>query len=590
MNRVLKNIFTSALVLCSAFIGGVSCSNEGISQNGTGDRELIEVEIAAESVTRTALGDNGHSQWVKGDEIAMWAFNGSNTTFSAQTFTMWKRKEEFTDALFRAKISPMNAGTYTYCALYPIPSNASGTTINYTIPSTQNGEWNPSLDILHAVTNGEELLAGFNDLQLNFKHKIHALKFTIPEGRNHFGHAISQMRIKFAKAVVGTISFDIRNNTATPTLTAASSEIYINFATPVTAGDTFWVYIVPTDLTDCEITFTATDGEEYSYPLTSRALKNCQAGHITPIDLTIDRLRPQQNYTLTINHSQLGEAVTEITSLTLPDGYCFPSLDLNGTTGNITSNGNGTFNVKMFSDIAEALKASSAGNCKMTCGSLNTVGVQGDKCPISNITSTGCTILAPYLLFEDFSGVNSFSSNDAYSEGVINSDYAGVGFLNGWSGARIGASAGQSIRIACRRETATTRKHARVDSAPLSCIRPNSSVSVKVVYDYGMDQEYSGFIGVKAISQTCYMGSVNNNVGTIFSSDNSSGTFVKEFTLKEDNAATWNNVPHKNYDFTCSGCNNTTRIVWRTYPEYYAGASNNTCWLYIDNVRVSIAQ
>lgn len=589
MNRLFTRITLSALIACSALVGAISCSNETISRNGV-EEEHIEVQIAAESVTRTTLGSNGQSQWSKGDKIALWAFSGDNTVISAQPFSMWHRAEDASTALFSAYITPMSAGTYNYAALYPVPTSTSGTTVSYTIPSTQNGEWNPNLDILHAVNSGSELVEGLNDLQLNFKHKVHALKITIPEGRNLFGRAISRMRIAFPKAVAGTISFDVRNNTATPTLTAASSEIYINFATPINAGDSFWVYIVPTDFAGGSVTFTATDGVEFAYPLSSSALKNCQAGHITPIDLTIDRLRPQQDYLLTINTTQLGETVTEINSLTLPNGYCFPSLDLNGTTGNIKSNGNGTFTVKMFSDIAEALKSVTSGSCKMTCGSYNTVGVQGDKCAMSNLTSTGCTIMAPYLLYEDFSQVGSFSSNDAYSGGVINSDYAAVAFLDGWSGARIGASAGLSIRIACRRETATTQKHARVDSAPLSCIRPNSSVSVKVVYDYGMDQDYGGFLGVKAIGQTCYMGSINDNVGTLFSSDASNGTFVKEFFIEEDDAASWNNVPHKNYDFTCTGCNNTTRIVWRTYPEYYGGASNNTCWFYIDNVRVSIAQ
>ncbi len=590
MNRLFVQFASLTAIACSALVALTSCADESLSQNGI-EREYIDVEIAAEAVTRTTLGDNGQSQWSKGDKIVLWAYSGDNAVFSAQPFTMWHRMEDFANALFKATISPMGAGSYNYHALYPIPTSTSGTTVSYDIPATQSGEWQGDLDILHASAEGSELVAGLNDLTLNFKHKIHALKITIPEGRNLFGRSLSRMRIKFPKAVAGTISFDLRNNTAAPTLTAASSEIYLDFATPKGAGDTFWVYIVPTDLTGGEIIFTATDGVEYSYPISTTALKSCQAGHITPIDLTINTLRPQQDYTLTIDHTQLGEPVTEITSLTLPDGYCFPSLDLNGTTGNITSNGNGTFNVKMFSDIANALQSSTSGNCKMTCGSLNTVGVQSDKCPISNISSTGCTIKAPYLFFENFSGVTSFSSNDAYSStGILNRDYAGVGFLNGWSGARVGASAGLSVRIACRRETATTQKHARVDSAPLANIRSGSSVSVKVVYDYGMDQDYGGLWGVKAIGQTCYMGSTNDNVGTLFSSDASNGTFVKEFYIKEDDAASWNNVPHKDYDFTCTGCNNTTRIVWRTYPEYDGGASNNTCWFYIDNVRVSIAQ
>ena len=108
-----------------------------------------------------------------------------------------------------------------------------------------------------------------------------------------------------------------------------------------------------------------------------------------------------------------------------------------------------------------------------------------------------------------------------------------------------------------------------------------------MVYDYGMDQEYGGLIWTKAIGQTCYEGRTTNL--SALSSGSEDGTFESDFFISEDNNASWNNIPYsRSYSFT--GCITGTRLSWRTYPESYAGTSNNTCWLYIDNIRVSIVQ
>jgi hypothetical protein len=39
-----------------------------------------------------------------------------------------------------------------------------------------------------------------------------------------------------------------------------------------------------------------------------------------------------------------------------------------------------------------------------------------------------------------------------------------------------------------------------------------------------------------------------------------------------------------------ANCGSTTRLTWLTTNEHKAGATNGTFWLYIDNVKVSIAK
>ena len=84
----------------------------------------------------------------------------------------------------------------------------------------------------------------------------------------------------------------------------------------------------------------------------------------------------------------------------------------------------------------------------------------------SNTTTAYLTV--PYLFYEDFSSVESFSSNDAYKTSNAGSKDA-YSFLSGWTGGRIGAEAGQSVRIACRRETSADYP-ARIDSAPITAL------------------------------------------------------------------------------------------------------------------------
>ena len=193
----------------------------------------------------------------------------------------------------------------------------------------------------------------------------------------------------------------------------------------------------------------------------------------------------------------------------------------------------------------------------------------------------------PWLLFEDFSGVESFSSNDNYATSSAGSKSA-VSFLDGWTGGRIGASQGECIRIACRRETSSDY-NARVDSKPVFTIK--KAVSIDVSFDYGANNKYGGIsiITNGDVGQTLHLGYVTST--DAYKSGDDTGVFqdgnsfyIKEYTGSYTNLP--NSITMTIDDFPAGS---TNRITWRTIIEHQAGTHNTTAWLYIDNVKVKIS-
>ena len=208
---------------------------------------------------------------------------------------------------------------------------------------------------------------------------------------------------------------------------------------------------------------------------------------------------------------------------------------------------------------------------------------------------TDITLTVPYLLYEDFSTVGDISSNDTYTSGFSTGSKEGVSFLNGWSGGRIGASAGTAIRIACRRETSADYP-ARVDTAPLSGLKEGANVSVSWTFDYSMDRQEGGLaISMPLLGQQVYLGSTTTQ-GAIESGANfytsgiggQNGSFPVNFYLNEVGGS-YTTISNT-YNYVMANCGSTTRLIWLTTNEHKAGATNGTFWLYIDNVKVSIAK
>lgn len=206
----------------------------------------VEVRIAPPpATTRTVLGDDGvTTEWIKGDRIALWAFSdGGSAVFEREPFTFWSNKTGNRGAFFVGSIPAMPTGTYRYYAAYPYPESVSGSRVTYEIPAEQDGTWRGELDIMLASASAPELvpadpdrLDDVNELALGFSHKIHALKVTVPGGRNLFGRPVTMLRVRFPRPVTGRMTWDLAAPDAAPSMEGAGDAVTLRFARPVGRG------------------------------------------------------------------------------------------------------------------------------------------------------------------------------------------------------------------------------------------------------------------------------------------------------------------------------------------------------------------
>ncbi len=609
MNRVIKSVLLSAAAALAAV--AASCSKDdpfGPTPEG-GNPGLIEVRIAAPATrsgeaatrgigeatmnptvvadgtctaeeempqTRLAFDDETLTvRWTKGDRIALWSYGNGAAAFENVPFAFWYPREDPTQGLFTGRVNAMAAGTYDYYAACPLPEAAAGTKVTYTIPEIQNGRQNNNLDIMLAKTAAAELREEvLNNVTLRFRHKVHALKVTIPEGKNHLGRPIEKLRIEFGRPVAGRMTWDLANPDAAPESAGAATGITVVFDTSVDEGDTFWVYAAPADLTGQPVRFVATDGTEFSWPLTSTGFRNCAAGTITPVKLTIGELRPRQEFRLTVDPAHLGEPVTQIDSIVMPEGYEFPSLELLNTQRAVVANADGTFRVDVFSDQAFAGIA----QVGLGVGSENTEGVYGKRCAVSAATADGCTVEAPYLFYEDFSET---TTNGTYADenGGSAQEMTDAG-LPGWTGSRWKTDL-QSLEFRSYIGSSTfigrqDNKYGRVDTPPLP-LRSGKTVALFVSYDIGATSNSKCTFGTTTRSGPIAGGRGYDNRTP---PENEVESFVPDASGSPTNMPT-----HK--DYTIRNCVSGTRLSW--FGTYNSGTvTAKTFYFYMDNVRVTI--
>lgn len=554
----------------------------------------VEVRIAPPpATTRTALGDDGvTTEWIKDDRIALWAFSDSGSAvFEREPFTFWSNKTGNRGAFFVGSIPAMPTGTYRYYAAYPYPESVSGSRVTYEIPAEQDGTWRGELDIMLASASAPELvpadpdrLDDVNELALGFSHKIHALKVTVPAGRNLFGRPVTMLRVRFPRPVTGRMTWDLAAPDSAPSMEGTGDAVTLRFARPVGEGDSFWVFIAPGDMRGGEVLFTASDGTEFTWPLASGAFGDCTAGRITPVNLTLPEIRPSHDFRIAVDPVNLGEAVTEINSIVCPEGYVFPSLDNSNRTERVTPNGDGTFSVRIFNDMGTGFPDNTV---SMTVGSANAEGVFGRRCEVRDVTASGCTIMAPYLFFEDFTDT---SFNDAHAEDDNGSELSGAGLV-GWTGTRWKVDQ-QSLEFRTHIGSAAgpSGKYGRVDSPPLP-LRAGSSVKVALHYEIGAAFSSGASTLVNYIHPDCLFG-LSTDLGTPSGGSNGNQNYpeirVEEFRLDKDGSPT-NQPTHK--DNNISEVRKGMRLTWFGYfqrTSNWAAVTGADFYYYLDNIRVTI--
>lgn len=580
MNRIFTILSALSLLL-------VSCEQfETPTFNNSNEGKVRVTITSGTPQSRTSIAENGLSTtWCNDDQIAVWASNGSSNVLNAQPFAVYYAMGSYVE--FTADINPMGDGNFTYYSTHPLPASISGTTATFPIERLQQGSFDGSNDILVAYpTTGLALDNEEAEVSLTFKHKMHSLRMFVPDDVEGMGEPIRRVDITFPTQVVGNVSVDYTSATTPATLSNGSEVVSIEIPEGLSASsdsDRKYAYAIvfPATMNESDqITFTVRSDNYRS--VQSFGARSLSEGGSTPVRLTCT---PDNRTILrfTIGNNFLGEKPIKVT--------------FTAAIGEAVADCATTFDKYGYYDLdVTDLEGLAGQSITVTYESENAIVSQALTLP--NYVAgrvTDITLTVPYLLYEDFSTVGNISSNDDYTSGFSTGTKDGVSFLNGWSGGRVGASAGTAIRIACRRETSADYP-ARVDTAPLSGLKAGANVSVSWTFDYSMDRQEGGVaISMPLLGQYVYLGSTTTqgaiNSGTNFYTSGiggQDGSFPVNFYLNEVGGS-YTTISNT-YNYVMANCGSTTRLTWLTTNEHKAGTTNGTYWLYIDNVKVSIAK
>ncbi|MDO4758364.1 MAG: fimbrillin family protein [Rikenellaceae bacterium] len=564
--------------------------------------------------TRTELGDGDGSagsaqeiRWSVGDRISVWARaeGSSEYTFEAAPFQLATYNEVYSSADFRAALTPMSKGRYTYHAVYPVATTLSGTTATFTLPAMQSGAYDPALDVMTATTTGNALQAHssgefpvqWSEPELSFSHLFHLIRIRIPEGKNYLGLGIKRLDITFPQEVVGTVSFDVTDPENTISWSNLSNKVTVEIdpSHNFDAGEEYiWLHVKPTTL-DGTICFVAyNEAGVMASEISTTVQKSLEAQRITPIALTIPE-SPLAPITYIDIHEVANNLGEDWQTMTL-SGYSFvvPYSYSTTSTMQITPNAEDRYMVAIAAD------PSTMG------GALLPLQYESEHCLFDDPITLPSTVVAdafnridkqvPYVFEEDFSGITSSFENGTVHKTSDAGEYDAIALsqygLNDWYGARVGGAAGLNLRICSRMEMGlwvTNKNKGRVDTPVLSRLKSGANATIIVSYDYAGDRYESvgsgGFPVYSAGTSTSVVEKGDNEIENVVISGQ-----VLAIDGPNANGTYYGNTPHHT-SFNASGCANTTRVCWYLTNNRSAEfAGNGMYWLYIDNVKVQIAQ
>ncbi len=597
MNMTKHRISTSLFCMFSMLL--FSCiQTDGVEgQISRTDKISVLLGQPLNVTSRTSIADDGRTaEWASGDEIALWATDpDGNKALDGDVFTMWRFDDHFNEAVFTADIVPMPAADYTYHAVYPIPERMEGDKAHFTLASEQTADgFAGAYDILVAepVSGGALTDRNINELGFNFKHKMHALKITIPQGANLFGMPVHRIDFEFASNVTGEVAVDITDPYAPASLINGSRRLTVNIPQGLSEGGSVWAMIFPADLSG-EISYTAYSGINASHKFTTTISKVADEAHITPLSIRV----PEPAITtisLSIGVNNLGEDVRTL-SVVNENGMTLKTFNIN--SANVYNmKYNGSFDGAQFSGKTFTARFESDNAIVERKFTMPTVTAYE--------TTTVAPIDVPYLLFEDFSGMTgTVDKNDGYVNTTTDQGVGGIlladNSLAGWNGSRIGGRAGLCVRINARYEglVGAGRYCGRLDTPALSRLKSGSSVKLKVDFDAGYYYKDGPQVDDANNTEVAYMlagvhtsaesqtldGSNQNGIGN---TSYRTPYFVNNYGA-EDFDKTF-----PTYSFTVEGCSPSSRIVWwaATERQSVSVGGNSMYYYYIDNIRISIAK
>lgn len=577
-----------------------SCQKDAVENVGNVGRHTIGF-CTGEASTRTMMNPDGlTASWEKGDRIAVWAKNSAGEyTLNNTQFSVYGA--DGARAFFTATIdASMPEDRYTYFATYPVPESVSLTKATFTIPSIQDGKVSGGADImianplLHGPLDEVQELSDYTKLGMSMEHILHQFRLYLPEGEDKLGgEAIVKMVLTFPKPVAGKLVADFTDTEAAAEFSGEEKSITLLLSEPLvnsTSSERKYAMAAffPSSFEASEsinIKIYTETKIANAYPVNLEG-RTFAAGHSTPVRLSFSDIQEYGRLRFTVSSNNLGENANAV-RLTAPQGCTWGdgSMVYEYRPGHEITTGE-TFEIP-FENL-DTFRTFSGKDVTVTFDTEHVDATQTVRVPdLTTLNFAEISAGLPYLLYEDFSGVESFNSGDNYATSNAGSK-SPKSFLNGWTGGRVGAEAGMCIRIACRRET-SKGYDARVDSAPIISLK--KSTDIKVSYDYGVNNKYGGIAIITDgnVGQNVHIGYVTDTKG--YSSGDDSGTFESDNTFyAKEYTGSYTSTPNSDTRIIHSAPTGVLRITWRSAAEYQAGTTNTTCWLYLDNIKVQIAK
>lgn len=603
MKNFLRQIvsFNIISLVISLFVG---CSSKENTPHP--DRQITvylkaiqqDSDPSSSPTTRTAIGGENldHTYWSERDTIELyWRTTGSSDALNnGQPFSCYRF--EGTVSTFSTEMEALPSGSYDYFATYPKPASVNGTQVTYNLPAEQPGTYCPpdlhaeytgNLDFMLATPlSSQPNLDGNNTLTMNFIHQCHVMRIQVPTKRNQWGSPIHKLRVEFPSPVVGRMTMDLTDPTAAPTLTEGSNTVTAVLSKPLTEsqeddvnGNYVWLFLCP-GAVNGTVRFTAYDENDNQLTSVSQQInRELKAGRITPVNLTIPGSLSTTNLIFSITGNNLGETPNSFT-VTAPTGALF-SNGTNQQTFQVNSSNTYTLSFYNQTNGINHSELIRTNGLTFTYDSDNAIVSEMQKIAFEEEASENIDLTVPYLLYEDFSTVNSFDYET--DRILINPDATWLDQygLTGWSGTRVGVEAGKAMRISVRHET-VAQYPGRVDSPPLSAIKKGHSVKVRLSFNAGQTSEWV----------RCKVGVTTQNDLHSGNTEPEGGFTETQFALDAD----YNNIPNA-YTFQSESflqsCTNQTRLSWnvvRNYDFWGNGWESSTWFIYLDNIRVSIVQ
>ncbi len=585
-------IITKLASLTAFALALTACVNE-VDNGPVKPSTIGEVgfELCGEA-TRTSIDPDGvTTRWAPGDKMAVWAQDAAgNYTLENTTFRFHHYSDEFDHGYFVANIASMAEGDYTYMLAYPTPQSVSGTQATYSVPATQSGAYDGKYDIMIAEPAVADALSAERKVEINtvMRHQMHAVKITVPEGRNLYGTRFYRLEITFPNPVVGDITLDITNPDAEPVYSNMSNVVVLESAEGFDAGSVLWAFVLPGTV-DGDVSYRVKGERRHSNVATYSLSKQMQKGRVTPINMAIPTIYPYYTaVTLSIEANNLGE-----------DFNYFDVYDNNGNhMGRFTPNATN----KYIIDYEGEFDADQYDNSTWRVVYDSEHAIVEDTVQFGDMTDYSehyYSTEVPYLLYEDFSTIASYSRDVVTSaQGTTTTAYdlseGTYGLRSGWTGARTGGEAGTAIRVGGRVDEVvfgTTRTYGRLDSPALSGIKSGVKVNVKVSFNYsgGRDgsSKYSPWAKIGYHTTT---GNIEGHT-TTFSDSWSSKNVDAEVDISPITVtSSWSSITQE-ATYTFNEFTNAHRLSWVVTGSGRSNSiTNGNNWIYLDNIKVQIAQ